>query len=276
MIGTTPRKNHGPAASAAIAARPTKNFVFDLETGAAPDGAIEMMQDLVTAQSNIKDPEKIAENIAKQRDEIKKKAALLDAAPIACMAWVTDHERVLFFHTGEPWGKFKVPKKLKGLDDVELRCSKNEREMLIDLRGWVDARAIVERDPDGKVFPSTLAGHNVKGFDNPHLRFAYIRHGLIAPAVLWPEAVRAGVEIFDTMTSFLYDFSSWYRGDKYITLEAVSASMGLPGYKARMRGEDVPRFVAEGKFEEVAIYNVLDALQTYRIFLGLTNQGEDQ
>lgn len=276
MIGTSTRRKQDPAVSAAVAARPTKNFVFDLETGNAPDEAVEKMQDLVTAQSNIKDPVKVAENIAKQRDDIKKKAALLDAAPIACMAWVTDTERVLFFHAGEPWGKFKVPKKLKGLEDVELRGSDDERAMLIDLREWLDARAIVERDADGKGFLSTLGGHNVRGFDLPHLRFAYIRHGLIAPAVLWPEAVKAGVEVFDTMNSFLYDYSSWFRGDKFIALESVSASMGLPSYKSRMKGEDVPRFVAEGKFEEVAIYNVLDSLQTYRIFLGLTNQGKDQ
>lgn len=276
MIGTAPRKTHGPAASAAVAGRPTKNFVFDLETGDAPEAAVEMMQDLVTAQSNIKDPEKIAENIAKQRDDIRKKAALLDAAPIACMAWVTEKERVLFHHTGKPWGKYKAPKKLKGLEDIELRCSADERAMLSDLREWLDSRAIVERDKDGKGFLSTLGGHNVKGFDLPHLRFAYLRHGLVAPAVLWPEAVRAGVEVFDTMTSYLWDYSSWFRGDKFITLEAVSAAMGLPSYKSRMKGEDVPRFVAEGKFEEVAIYNVLDSLQTYRIFLGLTNQAEGQ
>lgn len=276
MISTAPRKAHGHAASTAVAARPTKNFVFDIETGNPPNEAVEVMQDLVTAQSNIKDPEKIAENITKQRDEIKKKAALLDAAPVACMAWVTDRERVLFHHTGHPWGKYKVPKKLKGLEDVELRCSKDERGMLIDLREWLEPRAIVERDADGKGFLSTLGGHNVRGFDVPHLRFAYLRLGLIAPAVLWPEAVKAGVEVFDTMNSFLYDYSSWFRGDKFITLEVVSALMGLPGYKSRMKGEDVPRFVAEGKFEEVAIYNVLDSLQTYRIFLGQTNQGEDQ
>jgi hypothetical protein len=276
MIGVAPRQKSSQAAAPAAAARPTKHLVFDLETGNPSEEAIEVAQQFVDAQSNIKDPEKIAENIAKQRDQIRSKAALLDHAPIACMSFVTERERVLFHHTGAPWGKYKVPKSLKGLPDVELRCSKDERGMLLDLRDWLEPRAIVDRGEDGKGYASILGGHNVKGFDLPHLRFAYLRQRLTAPAVLWPEAIRAGVEVFDTMTSFLWDFSSWYRGDKFIRLEVVSALMGLPGYKSKMKGEDVPAYVAAGKFEEVAIYNVLDSLQTYRIFLGQTNQGEDQ
>jgi hypothetical protein len=276
MITAAPRRTSQKAAAPEAAGRATKHLCFDLETGDPPEEAIEVALSLVTAQSNIKDPDKIAENIEKQKENIRKKAALLDAAPIACMAWVTERERVLFHHTGAPWGKYKAPKKLEGLTDVELRCSKDERAMLIDLREWLEPRAVVEKDLERESFPSVLIGHNVKKFDLRHLRFAYLRLRLVAPSVLGPEAIRAGVEVFDTMTSFLYDYSSWHDGDRYITLEAVSATMGLPGYKSRMKGEDVPRFVKEGKFDEVGIYNVLDSLQTYRIFLGQANQGEDQ
>lgn len=284
MIAAPPRaaRNGSSAAITAPAARPTKHLVFDLETGNPPEADIQLAEQYVEAQSNIKDPVKVQENLAKQRAAIREKAGLLDSAPVALMGWVTEHERVMFHHTGAPWGKYKAPKKIKGAEDFELICAKDERGMLLNLRDWLNARAVVDRGPiedrgtarEGQ--PSVLVAFNGRGFDVPHLRFAYLRHRLTAPMVLWPEARQGGVEVFDPMLSHLYDYSSWLRGDKYVKLEVVAASMGLPEHKSRLEGKDVPKFVAQGKFEDVALYNVLDLLKTYRIFLGQTNQGQDQ
>src|SRR6185312_11581347 len=103
MIGITPaRSGHRAAPPPTSTARPTKHFIFDLETGNPSEEAIEVAQQFVDAPGNLKDPVKIEENIAKQREAIREKAALLDHAPIACMTFVTERERVLFHHTGKP------------------------------------------------------------------------------------------------------------------------------------------------------------------------------
>ncbi len=263
-----------PPALRGGAARVSKHICFDIETGNPEEEAIQIVEQDLKPAGNCKTAEAQQKNLEGQRAKIREKAALLDNAPIACMAFVTERERVLFHHTGAPWGKYKVPKRLKGLADVELVCAKDERAMLADLRAWLEPRAVADR-VEGQQDPSLLIGHNVKGFDLPHLRFAYVRQRLVAPPVLWPEARATGVEVFDTMKSFVYDYSNWYDVP-FIGLDKVSALMGLPGYKQRISGADVPKYVAEGKFEEVAIYNVIDALQTYRIFLGLANLSGDQ
>lgn len=255
------------------APRATRHFAFDLETGDAREDDIELACALVKPASNIKDPEKVQENLATKRAKIAEKAALMDAAPIASAAFVTEAEKVIFYHRGYPWGKFTPVKAIKGFGGT-LVCEKDERGMLLVLRDWMDARSVLfdkeEQATLKKRKGSILICHNLFGFDLPKLRLAYIRNELRLPEILDPEAVERGAEYYDTMKHFLRYFTTENAGDQFISVEAVGARLGLPQYKAHMSGADVPKAVREGKALDVLTYNGLDALEHYAFFRSMT------
>lgn len=56
-------------------------------------------------------------------------------------------------------------------------CS-DERSLLLALRAWLDS---------GTSPATTVVGHNLRAFDLPKLRHAFVRHGLKLPAILRPK-----------------------------------------------------------------------------------------
>jgi len=176
-----------------------KHLCFDIETGNARPEDIEIAQEFVKPYANTKDPEKQLAQIEAKRKSISEKSALLDAAPIACVAFVTESEKAIFYHLGYPWGKGtkKIPS-IKGFDGTLLH-HKDERDMLIGLRTWLDKRATPG---------SIISGFNIYGFDLPKLRGGYVRNRLALPMVIQPEARDAGVETYDVMKRFLKGFTT--------------------------------------------------------------------
>lgn len=234
-----------------------KHICLDVETGHADDSTIELSQELARANSNIKDEAKAVADLEKKRKSIREKSALLDGAPISCMSLVTEGQKAVFYHKGYPW-----PKKIKIVDDIkgfdgEVLCLKDERDMLVAVREWLDKRGVPE---------SIIIGHNLYGFDLPKLRCAFVRNRLILPNVLKPEAKDSGVEVYDTMKRFLGYFTTENSGDRFIKLEVVLARLGIPSHKNRIEGSMIPDMVAKGEVREVITYNALDCLETYAAF----------
>jgi DNA polymerase elongation subunit (family B) len=243
-----------------------KHICFDIETGNADADGIETSARYVKAASNIKDPVKAEKNLADKRAKLDGKAALLDSAPIACMAFVTEAQSAVFYHVGHPWPKgLKPVKSIKGCE-APLFGLKDEREMLMACREWMDKRG----QP-----VSVLIGHNLEAFDLPKIRIAFVRHNLRLPLVLQPEARDVGVEVYDTQHKFLRFFTAEKHRQPFISLEEMEARLGLPSYKDRVSGAEVPGMVAKGQLREVLTYMWLDALSTYAGFRAMTGQRKD-
>jgi hypothetical protein len=245
----------GPAVGA-------RHLCFDIETGNASEDAISLSADFYKAPANMKDPEKIKEREAKAIATMREKSALLDLAPIYVVGSMTESAAVLFHH-------IKAKKKVESLKNIpaEIFTFKSERDMLGAYREWIDPRFAPNQ---------VIVGHNIKSFDLPKIRGAFVRNRLVLPKVFSAAAKEGGVEVYDTMKEFLYGFTTELYGDKYVTQEEMVARLGIPGHKHRLSGAEIPGLIAQGKAEEVLAYNYLDFAEAYAAFLAMTGQYRDQ
>lgn len=230
--------------------------VLDLETGDAPAEALAATIANWKAPGNWK-PETVE---AKRREFAEKaadKAALLDASPILCVALQTDRARLI----------------LNGMDDSTpaidgwpvVPCV-NERGLLVTLRAWLDASATPE---------TLIVGHNIRAFDLPKLRHAYIRHSLRLPEILKPRLRdEAKAETVDTAALFKA-FSMEHRDDFCPSLDTVAASFGIPRPKQHMSGADCPRLYREGQIATVLTYCAVDVATTTRAYQLMTSTAPD-
>ena len=227
-------------------------IVLDLETGNAPDAFVEKALEGWMPSANIKDPEKIEARPEEAAAKIREKSALLDASPVLCVAICTPECRMVF--NGMDGANHEVP------GWVHAPCH-TERDMLISLRAWLDAATC----PD-----TVLAGHNIRGFDLPKLRHAYLRHRLRLPGILNPSYGDApGVTVIDTMHLFK-SFSMEHRDDYGVSLSTVAESLGLTCHKEMLNGAAVPKLHAAGEFLPILQYCALDTLLTANVFQLLT------
>ena len=281
---------------------PTSQYlVLDVETRDAPESAIEEAINLwkpgansKTAQEinadadkaiatwrapiNIKDPAKIEErrknsleNIElarqaaltkleerKQEDiaNIRSRSALLDAAPIMCIGVQTQDGAVVF--NGMDSTEY-------GLPNVRCVSCGNERDMLIAFRQWVEVYTNTD---------TWLVGHNIKGFDLPKLRSAFMRWKLKLPAVLAPKVLAEQQLVVDTAALFR-SFSVEHRDDFCPSLSTMCASLGIPAPKGVMAGSDIPGMYRAGWYLEILTYNAIDVAATTRAYLLMSGQASD-
>lgn len=234
-----------------------KHFCFDIETGNAS------VEDIATKAQETKLPAK-----AKTEEEIKNakieayqkamdKSALLDRAPVMCLAAATDAGNVVWSCIPDP-----CPVKTMPNMNAEIRNFKTEKEMLIDLREWLAERTS----------PMTeLIGFNSRGFDLPKMRNAYIRHKLQLPAIFVPGTNPH----FDVMKEYIWYYTTEFSREQFVKLKAVQSRFGLPQYKEFISGADAPRLAAEGKSKLVIPYCYMDTMTTYLAYKFMTGQIED-
>ncbi len=237
-----------------------RHIAFDIETMHASKKEIDAVISFHKPTWNAKDPKDQAKKFA---EKTKEKSALLDAAPIGCVVLITERGTALFSCI-DPKSKLNG-KGLKGIDG-QVWTFKTERDMLIGMRAWLNPRTILK---------TTLIGFNLFYFDLPKLRAAYVRHRLILPVCLNPE-VRDAVVIYDVMKKFLYGFTTEKAGQKYISLEEVSARLGLPTQKSKVESKDMPDLIAKKKEKEVLTFCYLDVVPTYLAFLLMTGQIKEE
>jgi hypothetical protein len=131
--------------------------------------------------------------------------------------------------------------------------------MLTGFGAWLDS---IITDETYTVF----VGHNIRGFDLPKLRNAYIRNGLKLPASLRPSfGDEQSIQTVDTMHLFKA-FSMEHRNDMYVSLDTVAESFGISGIKNQVSGADVPKLHRQKKFETILTYCALDTTVTTQIF----------
>lgn len=230
--------------------------VIDLETGDAPADAIAAVIARWKPPSNWK-PETIETKRKEFAESVIKKAALLDASPILCVALQTDRARLILNGMAE-----SAPT----IDGWPVVPCVNEKGLLITLRAWLDASTTPE---------TLIVGHNIRNFDLPKLRHAYVRHGLRLPAILKPRIRdEATAETVDTATLFKA-FSMEHRDDFCASLDTIAASFGIPRPKQHMSGADCPRLFQEGQIATVLTYCAVDVATTTRAYQLMTSTAPD-
>ena len=236
---------------------PCSFIVLDLETGDAPPEAVAAALDGWKAPANIKDPEKIEARRQEAAGKIAEKAALLDASPILCVALQADYSRVVLN------GMDASAPPLDGWPVVP--CG-DERGLLLALRAWLDAHTTES---------TVIVGHNLRAFDLPKLRGAYVRQGLKLPQILRPRLKdEERAETVDTASLFKA-FSMEHRDDFCPALETVAASFGIPRPKTYMTGADCPRLYREGQIQTVLTYCCVDVATTARAYQLMTATAPD-
>lgn len=248
-LATTPIANFSPLV-------PAGSVVLDLETGDAPAEAIAAAIEAWKAPSNWK-----AETVEAKRKEaaekIAEKGALLDASPILCVALQTDLARLIL--NG-------MDASAPNIDGWPVVPCGHERGLLLALRAWLDA---------GTTADTVIVGHNIRNFDLPKLRHAYVWHSLRLPEILKPRLRDEDkAETVDTAALFKA-FSMEHRDDFCPSLDTVAASFGIPRPKQYINGADVPRLFREGQIQTVLTYCAVDVATTTRAYQIMTSIAPD-
>ena len=232
-------------------------LVMDIETGEAPETAILAALASWKAPSNMRDQAKIEDRKLEAMEKIRERSALLDAAPIVCVGIQTQHGAVVFN---------AMDSKEYAISGVRCVPCGNEKNMLTDLRRWLEIHTNES---------TILAGQNIKNFDLPKLRSAFVRHHLKLPTILAP---RLGNEQTQSVvdTAYLFKaFSVEHRDDFCPSLDSVCNGLGIPKPKSVISGADVPMLVKARRYEEVLVYNAIDIAATARAYLLMSGQAED-
>lgn len=235
-----------------------KLICLDIETGHADAKTIEEEVSRWTPPPNVKDPFKVEERRKEAADKIKEKSALLDAAPIACISARTDKVGVVF--NG-------MDKKSYTVNHSKVISAGSEKKMLIDFRDWLDLIA------DEKTI---LIGFNIFGFDLPRIRAAFMRHRLKLPQVLTPRVLDDDKQpIIDVMRMFLKGFTADKAGDYCMSLQEVERRLGLPEYKDKISGAEVPDLIVKGEIKKVLTYCAVDTMSTLRAYMLMSSTASD-
>lgn len=230
---------------------PARYVVLDLETGYAPQAAIDAALDGWKPPRTWKE-ETVATKLEEMRAKAEEKSSLLDASPIICLALKTDKMAVIL--NGMDALGYAIPGWLC------LPCL-DERGLLGALRTILDATAA----PD-----TVISGHNILGFDLPKIRNAYLRQRMALPAVL----AEFDQRVIDTMRQIRY-FSMEQADERYVSLDTVARVLGIPQPKQVITGADCPRLHKDGRIEEILTYCCLDVATTERAHLLMTGHADD-
>ncbi len=227
-----------------------RECAVDIETCNPSEEIMSGMRETAAATypgppANYKDPEKIERHRIEYLDKATEKAALSDQAPISCVA-LAYPTGVYVWH----WGPEATP--IEGATVI----------------GGSDERDILERfgvHLDAITTPlSEIVVHNGLGFDLPRLRLRMQHHG-VKP----PECMRLGAKnpIFDTMRNWKYFSVSSSARSGFVSLDEIVRSLGIPSPKdGGISGADVPAYIEQGRWQEVATYCCADALATLEVF----------
>lgn len=227
-------------------------IVLDIETRDADEASLALETSVLKPNGNIKRADSKRKNLEEKAAALREKAALLDSSPVACLALKSETE--IFAFCDFPFS----PDEQAAFGRAGIGCmaAPNEAQMLISLRSFMNARCDADTE---------IVTFNGRGFDLPKLRFRYARNGLALPEVLKPRQNR------HTDVMLLYSGYFTIKNTPFVSLGEVVAFLGIAKGKV-FDGAQVPAMIAEGKYGEVLLYNILDTLLTERVYLMLTSQ----
>lgn len=219
---------------------------LDIETTAGrPESADEAMRAHWTPSNNWT-PETIGKRYLEALEKKRQKLALLDSAKIAVVALNSPMGRVVLHSLRD-----EAPRSEEYATVIGYR---DEKSMLAGFRD------ILQQWASGETL---LVGHNIKGFDLPRLRLAFVRAGLQIPDALNNHA-------YDCMKEFRWAFS--VEGSEMVALSEVLVKLGLPNHKDLIDGSQIDQLIDAGKIETVLRYAALDVCQETEVFLRMTGR----
>lgn len=228
-------------------------IALDIETGNAPEEFIQAKIADWTPPGNVTKPETVEARRKEAADKIREKSALLDGAPILCVAIHSQNDRLIF--NGMDSNPYQI-------DGWTIESLTDEHQMLVRLRGWLDTKT----DPY-----TTLVGHNLLGFDLPKLRIAYLRNRLRPPYCLSVGTDEHSQPTTDTMRLFARRFAVESNGQPFVSLDKVATALGLPRPKSTISGSAVPAMHERGEHLPILTYCAIDTTTTaaaYELMMG--------
>jgi DNA polymerase elongation subunit (family B) len=141
-------------------------------------------------------------------------------------------------------GKLIYRTRIKSFYD-NVASSTSERDLILE----PVAQLLVNIKRTGRVYK--LCGHNIKKFDCPLLAKRMIINGVSVPHMLQTWGKKPWeLEFVDT--GDLWSMGAW---DQYISLDLLSAVLGIPSPKETMKGEYVGKaFWEEKNYDKIAAY----------------------
>ncbi len=224
-----------------------KRLVLDIETLPVDinDAAkVAYLIGDVSADSRLKDPDKVAADLASKQAEAVSKTGLDGAFGRVLMATIGDVE------TGE----------------LVTIASESANEGLV-LAGLLETLDKFSTDGPGQQRPLCIIGHNI-GWD---LRFLVQRcavHGVKVSRRLLPFDAKPwdSEKLVDTMTA-------WAGVGNRIKLDRLCVALGVESPKGEMDGSQVAAFYAAGRFDDIVKYNRDDVVATMRVYQKLRGAG---
>ena len=247
--------------------QPPGVICIDLETGFASADEIERRIADWQAPRNCSRAETIEAKRLEFAQTACEQSALWDVAPILCVACSTDKGLIAFdgMQSGGP------PTDPQG--NAVIRCG-DERKLLLALRDFLD----LWQTPHEQVI---IVGHNVRGFDLPKLRLAYLRQRLGLPNVLrvWRDSEDERVRTADVMTMFAYQFSLENRPDvgktPFVSFATVLRYLGIDAYPPGFEGANCPEWHEQGEYDLVVSKALLDAQEEFHVYRLMANEAAE-
>lgn len=218
-------------------------FAFDIETTYPDQSVIDAELALWKPTASAKKDETKEKQRVEAETRIREKSALLRDAPITTAVFMSEQGMPFAFTT------------LKAGTNNCFQWD-SEREMLIGLREWLDAWIQPEM---------LLVGFNCLKFDLPHLRWAYVRHGLRWPGCLLNE----DHPIADVMRRFLWVYGA---DQPFIGLDEVAQRLKI-GSKEGITGKMAADWAQDpARHRDVVDYCRADTWLTVQAWLKLNGQ----
>jgi hypothetical protein len=221
-------------------------LVIDIETLPSKGKELDMELSLIKANGNIKDPAKIKSNIAGKVESVKKKAALLDSSPIACIGIKTQTNTLCFTCFDEINRK---EAELLAAVGIIVVPAENEKGMLTNFGCYLETFC------DSQTKNITFNGYP---FDLPKIRGAYSRQNLSVPLPILQR--QPGIDLMISYCKY-YSMGSAIM----ISLNEVVQRLGICEGKI-MSGAFFWQLLEKEKFLEAILYNVIDCLMTEAIY----------
>jgi hypothetical protein len=225
---------------------PEPYLVIDIETLPSKGKDLDMELSLIKANGNIKDPEKIKSNIEGKIESVKKKAALLDSSPIACIGVKTQTKTICFTCFDEiDIDEMKTLEKA----GIGVIPATSEKGMLTNFGCYLETFC------DSQTKNITFNGYP---FDLPKIRGAYSRQNLSVPFPMLQR--QPGIDLMISYCKY-YSMGSAIM----ISLNEVVQRLGICEGKI-MSGAFFWQLLEEKKFLEAILYNVIDCLMTEAVY----------
>jgi len=228
---------------------PYRWLAIDIETIAGrPEEAEEWMRLHWAPDARLK-PETLGRRFLDGIETKRQKLALLDGAHVIIVSTRSDTREVRCLHTLHQ----HEPRQAHG---ALVESFPDQAGLLIALRGLLENLCTPE---------TLIVGHNVRDFDLPKLRSAYIREGVRIPAPLASQ----DQQIFDTMRHYSRFTTT---KDPFLSLHDMLTMFGLDSHKAKVNGAMVGEMHTAGRFDELIEYAIRDVNAEAAVFELMTGQ----